>query len=245
MRRFLLAAGLASAAFAPAQAAPVFVGGFASDAAFTTFLASRGASLPGGEVFVAQGRIGRPGAADYEAGLHPRVGSGTEAPTNFSPIGGGGQIAWASGTSVAFALSRSGDTVTFTMGGHNQSWTSNDVSEVTALGFRAGSVSPGGSVTLASLVVNGTPLAFPDAPFEATNGAPNLAVLASLPANFTLTGQATLNWSGPMPTGSRLAFQIKGLEGFTAVPGPGAAGLLLFGLVGLAMAARRKGAATG
>jgi hypothetical protein len=236
------AGALALAPVGVASAAPVIAYTGASDAGFLAYLASKGASLPANEVAVAQARGGNNATnGDYEIGLHipPNF-------TNAGPVGAAGQYRWGSqgggNAWVSFTLSRVLDTLTFTMGGYSGSYTDAAVSEIDALGFRLRSDSQGnvsGTTSIRNLMLGGTALGN----LAASGGDVSLAVIEGFSGDFTLTGEATLNWTGGtnIPSGSRLGFQIKALEGVvTEVPEPATLGLLGAGLLGLGFAARRR-----
>jgi hypothetical protein len=234
--RFAAAFALCLAAGA-AQAAPSLSPVFTSDAAFNTWLADRGVALPANEGFVAQGRFGdRGGAATYEAGLHIPPDF-----TNANPVGTAGQVAWGNGSFTSFTLSRTLETIRFRLGGYDQSWTDADADEVNGLGFRVGvsatNVPAGATTTLRNLVLDGDALGVT---LTATAGAPQLLVVSGVEGDFVLTGEAGFSWTSPTnPTNqqSRLAFQIKGIEGLpVGVPGPAALGLFALGLAALVAA---------
>jgi hypothetical protein len=223
-----------------AQAAPSLSPVFTSDAAFSAWLAARGVGLPANEGFVAQGRFGdRGGAATYEAGLHipPSFTSAT-------PVGGGGQVAWGNGGFRSFTLSRTLETIRFQLGGYDRSWTDADADEVNGLGFRVGvnasGVPAGATTILRNLVLDGDAIGVT---LTATAGAPQLLVVSGIEGDFVLTGEAAFSWASPTNPGnqqSRLAFQIKGIEGLPVeVPAPAALGLFGLALAGL-LAARRR-----
>jgi hypothetical protein len=151
-------------------------------------------------IFVAEGRIGDlGGAATFELDL----GQSTAAPYATA------QYPWTSGTIEPFTLSYDSGTglVTFTLGGKTLTYTTpfpmfGDVF------IRTRAVEADRSVIVQDLVLNG----------ESVGGVsnavgPGLDILwisgAALSNGFSLTGTATLAWTGAPPTQSRLAFQIK------------------------------------
>jgi hypothetical protein len=227
----LLLAGVAAAGLtfgvAGVQAATI-TQPFTDEAGFSAFAGGPGVT----EVFVAQGRIGdRGGAATYEIGLH--------SPPNFTgqaPIAGGSsQFAWGNNQPVQFTLARLGNTVSFTMGNYDASYTDSAVGDVNTLVLRLRATGAS-SVSLSTLDLDGAPLAT----LIRNAAGPEYWLLSPLAGDFTLTGDATLAWTGTAPTGSNLAFQIKGFVTPVEVPEPASLALLGMGLLGLGFAARRR-----
>jgi len=233
----LLAATLAGSWLGQAQAAPFVSAQFSTDAAFLTYLGAQGVTLPADEVFVAQARGGNNRAnGDYEIGLHVPPSF-----TNAGPVGTAGQKVWgtAGGANafVPFSLTRTGGSVTFAMAGY--SGTYGGASALDALGFRVRSESSGNSTEIRNVKLDGN--ALPGASLLAANGGLDFVVIGGLAGDFTLTGEASLNWAtGAIPGGSRLGFQIKGIDGLTPVPEPASAALLLTGMAGLALLRGRR-----
>lgn len=165
----------------------------ASDAAFLALQPEAGVTC------VAEGRIGdRAGAATFELDL----GQSTAAPVTTAQYG------WVSGQAEPFTLSYSNMTgvVTFQLGGRTLTYS--PASTFTDLFIRTRASFAGTQVTVNSLVLDGCAIADQsDAP------GPGLDYLrlqgVNLMGGFTLTGVATMSWSGAPPTQSNLAFQIK------------------------------------
>lgn len=206
-----------------------------TDAAFSSFLDSLGRVDPyGGERFVAQGRIGLPGSGDYEIGLH-----GLPNFTNAGPIpGGSSQWNWVNGATVPFELSRSGEAVTFKMGAYAASLDDGSAN-LLAIRWR---VAPNSSLVLTDLSWGGSSGIGGISSIEISGESSSVVgywAFNNVEDDFVFTGNATLGWSGTMPTRSNLAFQIKGFEVSQPVPEPSTMFLLGGGFIGLLGLKRR------
>jgi hypothetical protein len=151
-------------------------------------------------IFVAEGRIGDlGGAATFELDL----GQSTAAPNATA------QYPWISGAVEPFTLTYSSGTglVTFTLGGKVLTYTT-PFPMFGDIFIRTRAVEAGRSVIVRDLVLDGVNVG------DVSNAVgPGLDILwisgAPLSMGFTLTGTATLAWTGAAPTQSQLAFQIK------------------------------------
>ena len=161
-------------------------------------------------IFVAEGRIGDlGGGATFELDL----GQSTSNPAVTEQYG------WQSGVQESFTLSYDAVTglVTYSLGGKVLNYTTPFV-DFGDIFVRARAVDESTSVTVTDLVIDGEVIG----DFSSTTGPGGLDILwisgAPLQDGFTVTGVATLEWSGSPPSQSRLAFQIKVAEiGYIAI----------------------------
>jgi len=148
----------------------------------------------------AEGRIGdRGGAATFELD----IGRRTSAPTQTA------QYDWQSGVVEPFTLSYDdlGNVVTFTLGGVALTYTPDRPFDTAFLRTRA--VDDASSAVLDDLVLNGEIIG--DLSSAVGPDATDILMVAGggIYGGFVLTGTAVLTWGTPVPTQSRLAFQIK------------------------------------
>jgi len=153
-------------------------------------------------LYVAEGRIGNNAMnGDFEIDL----GGSTSAPEVQR------QYVWPNGTPVAWSLvyDHLTNLVTFTVGAEVLSWTS-PLSGYTDVFVRTRAVDAGSSITIDAIVLDAEAVGDASA---ASGDASGLDILwiggGTLHDGFTLTGQATMDWTGATPLHSRLAFQIK------------------------------------
>lgn len=263
---FLLGAAALIGAAAPASAAAVLLTTQTSDAAFegaggwlqTTYnLQLQGNTvLPQLERAVGQAKTG----SNIRRGLHiPVLASGIPAPvgtgvttalTNFSPFSGGSDANFTSGAPIAFQISRTGTTVSYTVGATSWSDTKSFYADINAFEFRTRTnIGTTGTPTNSLLTSN---IVFSDmvtpsqalADNYAENGAVLINLYRGIAGDFSISGTYNFAWTGAQPGGARLASQVK-LLALPSVPEPGTWAMLIagFGLTGAVMRRRRAAAA--
>jgi hypothetical protein len=153
-------------------------------------------------LFVGEGRIGDgAGAATFEVDL----GGDTGAPAQTA------QYDWPNGAAVPWTLTYNHLTneISFTVDAVNLQYTT-PLSGFTEIFVRCRAVNAGSDIVVENLVLDGD--AVGDNSF-ADGNATGLDILwiqgGTLTDGFTLTGTATMSWTGTPPTQSRLAFQVK------------------------------------
>lgn len=257
----LACAGLAFAAATSAEAAVTLQYSGSNDAAYELaggYLNSTlglplvsGTALPPLERAVGETRIGRTGerrvgfhVPNGITGLPVPAGTGvTQALTNASPIGLS-DAAWVNGAPVAFSISRSGTTVTYTVGSNSWSSTASYFGDIDAFQFRIRSqAGRTNSLGLIELVYRDAVTANQLLPtVTAADGQVAIRLYSGVRGDFTLSGKYNFAWAGAAPTGSQLASQLKLLDlpGAT-VPEPATWAMMIlgFGMVGAAMRRRQ------
>ncbi|WP_294537604.1 PEPxxWA-CTERM sorting domain-containing protein [uncultured Rhodoblastus sp.] len=279
-----LALGCGAAAQANATVALSFYqSGTTTDVDYENFLNSTfGAGLTPTERFVGQV------SGNNSNGLFvPTTASGFPAPdgtgvtsalTNHPPVGngtnGGGSVvgsfatytAWTNGGGqvVPFSLSRSGQTVTYTLaypGGATATWTSATADyfgQATSFELRARSVAPSGHLLSDGFTIDN--LKFTDTSVTnqnvdsllsahgsqvyAANGDTTIALFTGVaPGDFTLTGDYVLQWTNNdniTNPGRTWNSQVKALDLPTAAPEPSTWAMMMIGFAVLGFAAQRK-----
>ncbi|MGD8413016.1 MAG: hypothetical protein PVF33_02220 [Candidatus Latescibacterota bacterium] len=151
-------------------------------------------------LFVGEGRIGDGwSAATFEIDL----GGDTGNPATTAQYG------WPNGTAVTWTLTydSSTDLVTFTVDGIPLSYVT-PLDGFTDIFVRARAVNAGSDIVVDDLVLDGAVVG--DQSHAAGDGLDILWISGgTLFDGFTMTGRATMSWTGTMPSQSRLAFQLK------------------------------------
>ncbi|UCF05531.1 MAG: hypothetical protein JSV33_00400 [bacterium] len=181
----------------------MFTTGYASADLVTTHISSDAELVEflSDTMFVCEGRIGDLGGAQtFELDLGHETGNPAQT----------ADYAWQSGVVEPFSLTYDGGTglVTFSLGGVTLYYTT-PYFDFEVVFVRTRAVDDGTSMVVTDLVLDG----------ESVNDSsiavgPNgldilLIVGGELNDGFTVTGSATLSWTGSPPTHSRLAFQVK------------------------------------
>ena len=175
----------------------------------------------------------------------PGVGAGvTQALTNVPPVAGGSDANFATGTSVNFVFSRTGNTVRYVVGSDSWSETQNYFADINGIEFRirSNTQSDANAHSINDVLFSDTTVINQSlGSISAADGAVLITLWEGIVGDFTLTGNYTFNWGGSQPTGARLASQIKLLDLPPPVPEPATWAMLIagFGLVGSAMRRRR------
>jgi hypothetical protein len=187
------------------------------------------------EVFVAQSRIGNNALnGDQEIDLlNPQ--------NNLLPVAQAQRV-WTSGQPVDFSLEYTGSSVNYTVGGQvlSSNAFSTPVNEI-LLRTRAGSQS---EMSLSDLLLNGQPVSslFSSTLGSAASSDVDYLQIGDIQKPFTLTGKSTMIWTGIIPVGSALAYQIKvGTTPSSTVPEPSTVGaLLLTSMAAVGYSKRKK-----
>jgi hypothetical protein len=151
-------------------------------------------------LFVGEGRIGDGlSAATFEIDL----GGDTGSPATTAQYG------WPNGTAVSWTLTYDNvtDLVTFTVDGISLSYVT-PLDGFTDVFVRTRAVDAGTDILVDDLVLDGEVVTDQS---QATGDGLDILWISggTLFNGFTMTGRATMTWTGAMPTQSRLAFQLK------------------------------------
>jgi len=186
----------------------------------------------------AQGRIGIPGAGDWELGLLDQSGGPLTQ----------GEYNWNSGSLVAWELSFNSSSNTLTwlwdVGGAQQQSLSTTVSTGLDNGIRvwaktSNQVEAGESVVVTDLLLTTGSSAESGSDVIASGPSQFVDFVFSTPVSgdFTLSGKSAMTWVNSPPTRSHMQFHINDMN--LAVPEPGTLLILSSGL-SLALAAKRR-----
>ena len=255
-----LLAALACAVVQPAQAAAILLQHFASQEAFTEYLAKRGLDAGADIRAMVQARMGDSRAGGtWELGLFGAGAGADDKPASSAQLD---WIAQQDKTSwVPFTLSRFGETLAFTIGSATTALALPKGEEISALALSALAGTTDGRVILRDLALDGGTL--DNADLKAESGAQDTSLLEGLSGDFSLTGEARMRWDVLPKDPSALMLQVSAytLTGdvlYTtgapvtntaqaAIPEPGSALVLLAASLGLIghRHLRRRGAGKG
>ncbi|MEO1133380.1 MAG: choice-of-anchor W domain-containing protein [Cyanobacteria bacterium J06639_1] len=152
------------------------------------------------EEFVAQSRIGNNapnGTQEFDL-LDPK--------NNASPVAQGQRV-WPNDDPVEFSLAFDGTNAAYTVGGVTLNGTfSGSISDLFLRTRTLNNTNTSSSLALFDLVLNNTPIS---ESLLTTSGVEYLQISHIGGVPFLLEGKSTFAWTGPTPTNSNLAYQIK------------------------------------
>lgn len=183
------------------------------------------------ELFVAEGRIGNNASnGDRELGINNAL---------FQPVTQE-QFVWTSGKTEDFTLEYTGSAVKYTVGGVTLSSSFSGAVNDIYIRTRENATS---DIRIDNLFFNGTAFGS-TAVSEPGDGDPDridYLLISQISAPFTLTGKATMSWTGTRPNGSNLAYQIKvGPTNDIDIPEPSVVSALLLTGIGAIGLGKRK-----
>ncbi|MGH2415828.1 MAG: choice-of-anchor W domain-containing protein [Microcystaceae cyanobacterium] len=181
------------------------------------------------ELFVTEGRIGNNSldTTERELGINAAISPNANGElTGGNPITSG-EYVWGNNQSTNFTLEYTGSAINYTVGG--QTLTSTALSGPVTDIFVRTFASNNGNVALTNLTFDNE--AFGSLSSSSINSSQDTDYiqLSNISTPFTLTGQASIGWTGTTPARSQVAYQIKvGNSSSTrSVPEPGTVGAIL------------------
>ncbi|MEM9540380.1 MAG: choice-of-anchor W domain-containing protein [Cyanobacteria bacterium P01_E01_bin.42] len=197
--------------------------------------------------WAAESRIGISGAGDHEVNIHDTDNDADRVQAEYD---------WVNGESVDFALvfDSFANTLTYTVGGVVLEETRVVADNFSDLYIRTSARTDGSSILVDNLFLSDSSMsgninAIADSSCSGGVGCgyydSEYLHIGNIVGDFTLTGQSLMSWGETLPTRSRLAYQIKLVEGDRSneeveVPEPASISLLSLGLAGLFAAGKRR-----